>query len=211
LTLSVNTMSTQWSSASAQWSSDMTKLRTDLGDLAGRVAVLEAGGGGTPMPALFDGNEKKVGNVISLDQGGTAPWVAFKEGNHFFALKAVSDQRFFANNGLPTNRLAGTIVRFAELKCTGQAYLDPWDSNTMLTPPLAPFSLALAGVHENNGLGPVLIYVAPAKAGLVSVPQKSWVDPEGFCMNSNGGFSGASGVPAELTLQSDHTPPYTVK
>ncbi|MGH7323679.1 MAG: hypothetical protein ACREJ9_03420, partial [Candidatus Rokuibacteriota bacterium] len=42
LTLSVNTMSTQWSSASAQWSSDMTKLRTDLGDLAGRVAVLEA-------------------------------------------------------------------------------------------------------------------------------------------------------------------------
>lgn len=164
---SVNTMS-------AQWSSDMTKLRTDLGDLAGRVAVLEAGGGGPALPALFDANEQKVGNIISLDQGGTTPWVAFNESGYFFALKAVSDHR-----SAITHRLAGAIVRFADLGCKGQAYLDPYDSNTLITPPLAPFSLALAGVSDNNGLGPVLIYVAPAKASSVSVPTQSMVDAEG--------------------------------
>ncbi len=204
LTLSVNTMSTQWSSASAQWSSDMTKLRTDLGDLAGRVAVLEAGGGGPALPALFDANEQKVGNIISLGQGGTTPWVAFNEGGHFFALKAVSDHR-----GAITHRLAGAIVRFTELNCRGQAYLDPYDSNTVITPPLAPFSLALAGVYDNNGLGPVLIYVAPAKASSASVLTQSMVDAEGFCVRSfNGAFSS---VPAVMTLESTYKPPYTVR
>jgi hypothetical protein len=134
-------------------------LQTQLNGLSTQLQTLSSqiGSGGGASLAVYDRNEKKMGDVVGVSEANV-PWVSLTAGNRSFVLQVFPEQ------------LVGQELWFENSNCTGRTYIAGWMLNN------GPNVFALAAVQEPGGV----VYAADANTP-VNASVASFLDSNGNC------------------------------